>query len=305
MAENEDFWERDDVMSEEEYEFAMENGLNPEEYEEVEEEYEEEESPENFMDLYEEEYETMGEEEYEAKSAEVLDAALIRLEQGKLYKLIMEHIDSGMFSEVDCDQRSIDNVEREMRAFIMSRLETLLGIRKPKKKLYKKTVQKDDFTPIERKVLKTVVGKAMGNTTIKPVSEKKTSLKKIAPEQPRKVLKKQEPKPVVKEKPKPMPKPQTKKTAKKKTKKVVKQTKKRRKSPYKMTADELIERNKSITARSSAVSNTNDPNYIPPPTSQDAAMHYQSQILLDEQDPNSQSGQLMSLLKLVNKNGEQ
>jgi hypothetical protein len=62
---------------------------------------------------------------------ELLTNARLRLEQGKLYEMLLNH---DLFASVDADARAIKNVQKEIKNFIKERLEVLLGL-KPDPKL--------------------------------------------------------------------------------------------------------------------------------------------------------------------------
>lgn len=53
--------------------------------------------------------------------------AHLRLEQGSLYKMIMNH---DLFEGVDADPKAVQNVTNEMRKFARERMEVMLGMRK-------------------------------------------------------------------------------------------------------------------------------------------------------------------------------
>lgn len=58
---------------------------------------------------------------------EVLNDANLRIEQGRLYQMIMNH---NLFEGMDADARAVKNVEREIRKFARERMEIMLGMRK-------------------------------------------------------------------------------------------------------------------------------------------------------------------------------
>ena len=240
-----DFWNDREVMSEEEAASLVEG----QDYEEIEEESD----PTDFMEVYEDEYEDMDDEELQTKADEVLDDALIRLEQGKLYNMIMETIDGGMFVESGCDERSINNVEREMKAFIMSRLEVLLGIRKKKvRKVRINQPQRNQSGLDEQEVaiIKKIVGNAAKKAGIPQTSIKKVGTIKAVVGNTRPVQKAPAPKTSPALPPKPAAKDK-KKTAKgKKRKAPTDERKPLTKSPYQMSPEELMEYNKHIKSNS-------------------------------------------------------
>jgi|GEM_PF-3219350 len=75
-----------------------------------------------------EEYEEYGEDEEEDYS-EVLSDARLRLEQGRLYELVMN---SDLFGETDADERAVKSVQREIKKFAKERMEIMLGMRQEK-----------------------------------------------------------------------------------------------------------------------------------------------------------------------------
>ena len=81
--------------------------------------------------------------------------ARIRLEQANLYEMLINH---NLFEGVDASQRAIDNVQNELKAFIVARLELLLGIKKP---VRKETVIREysDLNPMELDFLKALANK--------------------------------------------------------------------------------------------------------------------------------------------------
>lgn len=81
---------------------------------------------------YEEEAdEEQTEEEQEEETATVLTDARLRLEQGKLYELIMKH---DLFDGVEADAKAIKNVQKEIRAYAQERMEIMLGMRQEQQK---------------------------------------------------------------------------------------------------------------------------------------------------------------------------
>lgn len=65
-------------------------------------------------------------EDEEQDYAAVLSDARLRLEQGKLYELIMNH---DLFVDTGVDERAVKHVQREMRKFAQERMEIMLGMR--------------------------------------------------------------------------------------------------------------------------------------------------------------------------------
>lgn len=67
------------------------------------------------------------EEEPEEDFSDVLSDAHLRLEQGGLYKMIMNH---NLFDGTDADPKAVQNVQKEIRAFARERMEVMLGMRR-------------------------------------------------------------------------------------------------------------------------------------------------------------------------------
>lgn len=176
----------------------------------------------------------------------ILSDARLRLEQGKLYEMIMNH---DLFQGLDADARAIKNVQREIRRFARERMEVMLGMRQEQPKagvevelpfnqleitILKKLASaatKGATEKAETKVSAPVVPKKEGLT---PISAPKSSAPKPLAPKPATPVKRQAPVakapapqiPAVDEDYKPLEKP-----------------------PSEMTADELIQRNRESQAR--------------------------------------------------------
>ena len=61
--------------------------------------------------------------------SEVLNDANLRIEQGRLYQMIMNH---NLFEGMDADERAVQNVQKEIRKFAKERMEIMLGMRQEK-----------------------------------------------------------------------------------------------------------------------------------------------------------------------------
>lgn len=113
------------------------------------------------------------EEEEEDTAAIMLDANL-RLEQGRLYQMILIN---DIFANTDADPRAIKNVQREIRKFVRDRMETMLGIRQEQATLA--PIISSPFNDTEVVVLKMLASKmSKGATEQVPVP--------VAPSQPKK-----------------------------------------------------------------------------------------------------------------------
>lgn len=145
----------------------------------------------------------------------VIYNARLRLEQAKLYELLINH---NLFEGVDASPEAIKNVQNELKFYIVKRLEILLGIREPVIRVASATAE-PQFNEIEVDFLKTLAykgtfGQSQEASTPKPKPEtpKPMALKPVTPAQKLKAM--TAPKKVeVKEEVKPTPKPEVKKTA--------------------------------------------------------------------------------------------
>lgn len=237
--ENEDYGETSDMMSEEEADRILSNLSSDEE---AEEDFPQE-PDQDFEDQIEEQ---VNEEEEEAASLEVLTNASLRLEQGNLYKLILTQ---NLFENTDADPKAVNNVQREIRAFVRERLEVLVGLKEDPRLLKRKTREDFPFTDIEIDLLKTMLGRVTKQApAIKPISQPVSA----KPKQPMKLntIKGNQTKPSQEKKPtssvKVVEKIKRPTAQKKKTEDAEGRLKKH---PKDMTVNELIEYNKTVAAR--------------------------------------------------------
>jgi hypothetical protein len=190
------------------------------------------------------------EEDYSA----VLSDARLRLEQGKLYELIMNH---DLFGGEEADPRAVKHVQREIRKFAKERMEVMLGMRKDTTKV--EHLQIDfPFNQVEVDVLKKLAyaaskGASQNSDNYVPkvtkttqevdnIPEKKpvslnpigvpTKKKPVAPKLPAK------PQAPIQRKAAPAPAPQS-----------DEDYEPLKKHPSEMTPEELIERNRQAEAR--------------------------------------------------------
>lgn len=195
----------------------------------------------------------LSEEEQEAEDTEVLSNARLRLEQGKLYEMLLKH---DFFEDVDSDPRAVKNVQREIKNFVKERLEILLGIRQDPKIAVRSAPAQ--FTELEVSLLKGVLGKLSGGTTARVETPKtipatrpvSNQIKKLVP--PKAIA----PKPVVATPKKVMTVNQAQGQPKPKMP-VPKQMRQQEsdplyKSPSEMTSTEIEQRNREIAARQAA-----------------------------------------------------
>lgn len=153
------FWDSDEAMSEAEVSSAVA---------EIEQQslYEDKDSNESFDEETTEDFEA---------DLEVLKNARLRLEQGKLYEMLLKH---NLFEGVDAEPKAIANVQKELRAFIKERLEVLVGLRpdprlKPAQQMSEAVAGLSD---VEMQVLKEFLGKAVGSKKTEIVKNTQTKI---------------------------------------------------------------------------------------------------------------------------------
>jgi hypothetical protein len=112
------------------------------------------------------------EEDFEA----VLNDANLRIEQGRLYQMLMNH---ALFEGMDADPQAIANVEREMRKFARDRMEIMLGMRQAAPT---QNVQvASPFNDLEVDILKKLASKATNGATETPEANQVAAAVREAP----------------------------------------------------------------------------------------------------------------------------
>lgn len=151
---------------------------------------------------YEEEYEDE-EGEYEAESAipeeeteedysNILDDARLRLEQGRLYEMVMKH---NLFENLDADPKAALIVQKQIVKFAKEQMEIMLGMRQPKSQTNYDVVS-SPFNDLEVKLLKEFASKMSGGKSAEAgankIAQKLNSIgspsrpqREMAPVQPR------------------------------------------------------------------------------------------------------------------------
>ena len=102
-------------------------------------------------------------EDEDEDTSELMFDANLRLEQGRLYQMIMRH---DLFGETDADPKAIRNVQREIRKFVRERMETMLGIRQEQST--QQTVVSSPFNDLEVAALKMLASKISKGATESP-----------------------------------------------------------------------------------------------------------------------------------------
>lgn len=161
-----------------------------------------------------------------------MDSARDRLEQARLYEMLIKH---DLFDGVDAEPVVVAEVQNEIKAFIMERMEILLGMKAEKTTEVHQIVAESQFNDLEVQVLRRLASKvSKGMTEEAPTSapverevqSELNTVKKKAPQKGLNALSSKKtvkaPKPTA---PKKKAKPQS-KPLRQKTKKGVKKTKK-------------------------------------------------------------------------------
>ena len=92
-------------------------------------------------------------EEEEEDTAFLMSDANLRLEQGRLYLMVLQ---GDIFADTNADPKAIRNVQREIHRFVKERMEVMLGIRQEK---VQETIISSPFNDMEVTVLKMLASK--------------------------------------------------------------------------------------------------------------------------------------------------
>jgi hypothetical protein len=90
----------------------------------------------------------------------VLSNANLRLEQGRLYQMIMNH---NIFADTDADPQAIKNVQRQIKRFAREQMELMLGMRQESPK--NETIVSSPFNELEVIALKTIAAQMSKGAT--------------------------------------------------------------------------------------------------------------------------------------------
>jgi hypothetical protein len=101
-------------------------------------------------------------EEDEEDYSDVLSDARLRLEQGRLYEMVIQH---SLFEGLDADPRAIKSVQNQIRKFARERMEIMLGIRQ------EESTANNSFVSSPFNDLEVIVLKKMASTFSKGATE--------------------------------------------------------------------------------------------------------------------------------------
>jgi hypothetical protein len=114
----------------------------------------------------------------------ILSDARLRLEQGRLYEMIMNH---NIFEGTDADEKAVKHVQRQIRNFAREQMEIMLGMRQEIAKVEQISMENFPFNDLEIQALKALASAATQGATKAPEAqvftgvtvEKKTGIKPI------------------------------------------------------------------------------------------------------------------------------
>lgn len=104
--------------------------------------------------------------EDEEDYSEVLSDARLRLEQGRLWEMVMNH---SLFEDMDIDPRAIKTVQKSIRKFAKEQMEVMLGMRQT---VYAPPPLASAFNELEIALLKSLTDKMSGGKTKEAEPEK-------------------------------------------------------------------------------------------------------------------------------------
>ena len=155
---NNTFWDDEDPVSE--YELVEE----AQEVEELAAQYAEQPV---VVEADEEELEEILEEasfDLDHEEANIVYNTRIRLEQAKLYEMLINH---DLFEGVNVDARAVSIVRNELKHYIVKRLEILMGLREP----VVRETQRSEFNSVEKDFLRQLAAKGTKGRSLEAEDE--------------------------------------------------------------------------------------------------------------------------------------
>lgn len=136
-----DIWDRDDIEETSEYEEFSEDQADELDDDDVEE----------WAEIV---YENEEDEDEADFGTSVVESARIRLEQGRLYEMLIKH---DLFDGVDAIPEAVAKVQKELKDYIVERLEILLGMRAETQKAQtQQIITPPQFNDVEVQALKMI-----------------------------------------------------------------------------------------------------------------------------------------------------
>ena len=232
---------------------------------------------EAMSEIQEETYDVF--EDEEENTSELMADANLRLEQGRLYQMVLQ---GDIFADTNADPRAIKNVQREIRKYVRERMETMLGIRQ--EQVAQETIISSPFNDMEVTVLKMLASKMSKGATeatvesgpsLPPPTPKKDGISSISGSlRPQTTPLRREAKPSLK--PQPKPSPQAKKQV---SKSAINSQEPRLTKPIEdMTPEELAAHDAAALANRSKNYAAMPNNLVPHPSATQLEMLYTQQV---------------------------
>lgn len=235
-------------------------------------------------------------EDSEEDYSNVLDDARLRLEQGRLYEMVMKH---DMFGGLEADPKAVAIVQKQIIKFAKEQMEIMLGMRQPKQQT--EFSGPFPFNDLEIKALKMMCSAATGGKSSEPganqLAQKLNSIGNSRPQSSQTMASVQSKKSLPSTPNQPLQRKKKADTgtdfllAKGMSKKDV-GYKPLKKDPATMTPDELIERNKEAALRQERSKAAKPSNALPQPSVEQEEALYNSRL-------GSVGGQVAMIMRAV------
>ena len=110
----------------------------------------------------------------DVEEVSVVSNARIRLEQGRLYEMLIKH---NLFEGVDAIPQAVNKVQSEIKNFIIERLEILLGMKSEKQTEIREIIKESEFNELEVQALKMIASKVTKGASENTLSAEKEKIK--------------------------------------------------------------------------------------------------------------------------------
>lgn len=137
-----------------------------------------EQSKANADAAYEETQQEQTEEEEDFSA--VLNDARFRLEQGRLYEMIMNN---NIFEGAEGDEKAAKYVMKQIRNFAKEQMEIMLGMRQEKQEVQALSAADFPFNDLEVQTLKALASAATKGATASPAAQQFSGVQQAAPKQ--------------------------------------------------------------------------------------------------------------------------
>lgn len=127
--------------------------------------------------VYEEEQDEVSEEEEDFSA--VLNDARFRLEQGRLYEMIMNN---NIFEGAEGDEKAAKYVMKQIRNFAKEQMEIMLGMRQEKQEVQALSAADFPFNDLEVQTLKALASAATKGATASPAAQQFSGVQQATPQ---------------------------------------------------------------------------------------------------------------------------